>query len=186
MLALAIQSRVAAARFVGSRVTGWPTARPSGSRGPQEDINRPLLALVVRPLGSSPLSSKVLNKDRARHSTRVERVHSRARVSLRARAPFPLAVGNRGVWASVPPWYHRCHRCLLRDDSLRWQGRPFQGLVPYKLMRLPGFGVEGVAVDEKEKCCLADLSVPGAAVKSVCPVTAVLGSGSGISPCRRV
>ena len=38
-----------------------------------------------------------------------------------------------------------------------------------------------MAVDEKEKCCLADLYVPGAAVKSVCPVTAILDSGSGIS-----
>ena len=38
-----------------------------------------------------------------------------------------------------------------------------------------------MAVDEKEECCLADLSVPGAAVKSVCPVTAILDSVSGIS-----
>ena len=38
-----------------------------------------------------------------------------------------------------------------------------------------------MAVDEKTKCCLADLSVPGAIVKSVCPVTAILNSGSGIS-----
>ena len=44
-----------------------------------------------------------------------------------------------------------------------------------------GFRAEGVAVDEKEKCCLADLSVSGAAVKSVSPVTAVLDSGTGIS-----
>ena len=46
---------------------------------------------------------------------------------------------------------------------------------------LPGCRIEGVAVDEKEKCCLADLSVPGAAVKLVCPVTAILDSASGIS-----
>ena len=38
-----------------------------------------------------------------------------------------------------------------------------------------------MAVDEKEKCCLANLSVPGAAVESVCPVTAILNSGYGIS-----
>ena len=38
-----------------------------------------------------------------------------------------------------------------------------------------------MAVDEKEKCCLADLSVLGAAVKLVCPVTAILDSASGIS-----
>ena len=44
-----------------------------------------------------------------------------------------------------------------------------------------GFRAEGVAVDEKETCCLADLSVLGAAVKSVCPVAATLDSGSGIS-----
>ena len=44
-----------------------------------------------------------------------------------------------------------------------------------------GFRAEGVAVDEEEKCCLADLSVPGAAVESVCPVTAILDLGSCIS-----
>ena len=38
-----------------------------------------------------------------------------------------------------------------------------------------------MAVDEKEKCCLADLSVPGAAVKSVCSATEILDSRSGIS-----
>ena len=38
-----------------------------------------------------------------------------------------------------------------------------------------------MAVDEKEKCCLTNLSVDGAAVKSVCPVTATLDSGSGIT-----
>ena len=38
-----------------------------------------------------------------------------------------------------------------------------------------------MAVNKKEKCCLKDLSVPGAAVESVCPVTANLDSGSGIS-----
>ena len=41
---------------------------------------------------------------------------------------------------------------------------------------LLNFGLEGVAVDEKEEFCLADLSVPEAAVKSVCPVTAILDS----------
>ena len=43
------------------------------------------------------------------------------------------------------------------------------------------FRAEVVAVDEKEKCCLADLFVPGASVESVCPATAVLDSRSGIS-----
>ena len=38
-----------------------------------------------------------------------------------------------------------------------------------------------MAVDEKEKCCLAILSVSGAAVKSMCRVTTILDSGSGIS-----
>ena len=97
MLALAIRSRVAAAGTAGRRVTGWPTTRPSGSWGPQEDSNRPLLSLLVRPLGSSPLSGKVVSKDQARHATRVERVHSRARVRLRPRAPFSRAMGNRRV-----------------------------------------------------------------------------------------
>ena len=44
-----------------------------------------------------------------------------------------------------------------------------------------GFRAEDVAFDEKKKCFLADLAVPGAAVISVCPVTAILDSGSGIS-----
>ena len=35
--------------------------------GHQEDINSLLLGLVVRHLGSSPLSSKILCKERARH-----------------------------------------------------------------------------------------------------------------------
>ena len=47
--------------------------------------------------------------------------------------------------------------------------------------KVTGFRAEGEAVDEKEKCCLADLSVSGAAVESVCPATAILDSGSGIS-----
>ena len=38
-----------------------------------------------------------------------------------------------------------------------------------------------MAVDKKEKCCSADMSVPGAAFKSACLVTAMLDSGSGIS-----
>ena len=49
--------------------TGWPNARPSGNEDPQEDSNRPLLSLVVEPLGSSLLSTKVLSKERARHPT---------------------------------------------------------------------------------------------------------------------
>ena len=35
--------------------------------------------------------------------------------------------------------------------------------------------------DEKEKGCLADLSIPGTAVKLVCPVTTTLDSASGIT-----
>ena len=56
MLVLAIRSHVAVAGITGGMVTGRPTARPSGSRGLQGDSNRPLLSLVVRPMGSSPLS----------------------------------------------------------------------------------------------------------------------------------
>ena len=37
-----------------------------------------------------------------------------------------------------------------------------------------------MSVDEKERCCLADLSFPRAAVESVCPVSAILDSRSGI------
>ena len=61
------------------------------------------------------------------------------------------------VGASVPAW-----RALQIDEVTR-------------------FWAEGEVVDEKEKCCLSDLSVPGAAVKAVCPVTAILYSESGIS-----
>ena len=73
-------------------------------------------------------------------------------------------------------------------SSVPSQGRqPLEAGAPVPAWRalqtneVTGFRAEGVAVDEKEKCCLADLSVSGAAVKSVCPVTAVLDSGSGIS-----
>ena len=59
--------------------------------------------------------------------------------------------------ASVPAW-----RALQIDEVTR-------------------FRAEGEVVDEKDKCCLSDLSVPGAAVKAVCPVTAISYSGSGIS-----
>ena len=43
------------------------------------------------------------------------------------------------------------------------------------------FRAERLAINDKAKCCLVDLYVPGAAVKSVCPVIAILDSGSGIS-----
>ena len=39
------------------------------------------------------------------------------------------------------------------------------------------FRAEGVTVDEKNKSCLADLSIPGAAVKLVCPSDCDLGLG---------
>ena len=97
VLARAIRRRVVAVGAMGRRVTGWPSARLSGTRGPQEDNNRPLLGLVVRPLSSSPFSSKVLSKDQARHPMGVERVHSRARIPLRPRAPFSRAMDNRRV-----------------------------------------------------------------------------------------
>ena len=44
-----------------------------------------------------------------------------------------------------------------------------------------GFRAEGVANDEKDKCSLANLAVSRDTVKSVCPVTVILDSGSGIS-----
>ena len=87
-LALAIQSCVAVAGTTRSKVTGWPTARPSERRCPLGDSNRPLLSLV--PLGSSPLSNRVLRKERARQPTRVKRGHSRVRVRLCSCAPFSL------------------------------------------------------------------------------------------------
>ena len=43
------------------------------------------------------------------------------------------------------------------------------------------FRAEGMAVDEKQKCCLADSPVPRHAVESVFPMKSILDSGSGIS-----
>ena len=60
-----------------------------------------------------------------------------------------------GAGAPVPAW-----RALQTDE-------------------VTGFRAEGVASDEKEKCCLADLSIPGSSVKSVGPGTAILNSMSG-------
>ena len=73
---------------------------------------------------------------------RMKRVHSKARVPLRQRAPFSRTMGNRRVWTSIPPRCHQCHRCLPRDDSPWRQRCPFQRGVPYKPMRLPGFGLK--------------------------------------------
>ena len=140
MLALVTRSHVAAAGTAGRRVTGELTPRPSGCRGHQRDINRSLLGVVVQLPSNCPLSDKVLSKDRARHPTRVERVHSRARVRLRPCASFSLVMGNKRVWTSEPPWSHRFHLCLPSESSLRRQGQSFQHGVPYKLMRLPGLG----------------------------------------------
>ena len=61
-----------------------------------------------------------------------------------------------GAGAPVPSW------CALQTDEVN------------------GFLTEGVAVDGKDKCCLADLSFPRAAIKSVCPVTTSLDSASSI------
>ena len=67
----------------GHRIADCATKRKSGLQGYS---NRPLLSLVVRPLGSSPLSSKVLSKEQARHPTRMERVHSKRRAYIYAHA----------------------------------------------------------------------------------------------------
>ena len=73
-------------------------------------------------------------------------------------------------------------------SSLPSQGRqPLEAGAPVPAWRalhtddVTGFRAEGVAVDDKNKCCLADLSVPGIAVESLYPVTAILDSGFGIS-----
>ena len=60
-------------------------------------------------------------------------------------------------------------------------GAPVPAWRALQINEVTGFRAEGVAIDEKKKCCLADLSVPGAGVKSMCPVTAILDSGFGIS-----
>lgn len=36
-------------------------------------------------------------------------------------------------------------------------------------------------IDSKQRCCLADSSAPGSAANNVCPATAVLDSGAGIT-----
>ena len=59
-------------------------------------------------------------------------------------------------------------------------GAPILACRVLQIDEVNDFWAESVAVDEKEKFCLADLSVPRAAVKPVCPVTAILDSGSGI------
>ena len=103
-------------------------------------------------------------------------VRSRIRGRLRRHAPSFLAMDISAT--AVPPVSSVPSQ---ENDSLRRQGHPFQRDVLYKLLGLPGFGTEGVDVDEKEKCFLADLSVARAAVKSVSPVTVILVSRSGIS-----
>ena len=89
-------------------------------------------------------------------------MYSRERVPLSPRAPFPRAMGNRRVWTSVLPVHPAWHAIRLTDE-------------------VTGLSIEGAAVDEKYKCYLVDLSVPGGAVMSVCPATAILNSGSSIS-----
>ena len=44
-----------------------------------------------------------------------------------------------------------------------------------------GFRAEGLDVGEKDNGCLADSSVSAATVESLCPMTAILDSGSGMS-----
>ena len=92
-------------------------------------------------MGSSPLSSKVSSKDRACHPTRVKK--------CTAGCAFPFAHARRFLerWATGESGRH-CH-CgatgvigAFGDDSLCRQGHPFQRGVPYKLMRLPGFGLK--------------------------------------------
>ena len=43
------------------------------------------------------------------------KMHNRARVCLRLRAPFSRAMGNSSVWTAVALWCNRCHRCFPRD-----------------------------------------------------------------------
>ena len=130
MLALASQSRESAARLRkgGSQDSRLHDQVKVGA--PRRTAIGPLLSLVVRSLGNSPLSSKVLRKDRARYPIRMERIHSRARVPFRPCARFFRATGGFG------------HQCLSRDDSIRRQGRSFQRGVPYKLMRFTRFRAE--------------------------------------------
>lgn len=45
----------------------------------------------------------------------------------------------------------------------------------------PGFGAKEVTVDEQERYCLVDLSVPGTQVMTVGPVTVTLDSGSAFT-----
>ena len=61
---------------------------------------------------------------RVRHLTRAERVRS------------------RGHARRIFEWCRRCDRCLPRDDSFRNLERSFQRGVPYKLVRIPGFGLK--------------------------------------------
>ena len=125
-------------------------------------------------------SSKVLSKDRTWHPrewkgckegrafpyARARRFSSDGQqedldISTTVMSPVPSVLSQRRQppEAGVP---FSAWRVLQTDDVIR-------------------FRAEGVAFDEKEKCCLADLSAPRATVKLVCSVTAILDSRSGIS-----
>ena len=46
---------------------------------------------------------------------------------------------------------------------------------------VPGFLLRGLVADNKNRWCLADLSVPSGGAKGVCPVTTIVDSGAGIT-----
>ena len=47
--------------------------------------------------------------------------------------------------------------------------------------RVPRLEAEGLDVSMRDKWCLADLSVPGEVIQTVCPVKAILDTGSGVT-----
>ena len=135
---------------------------------------------MVRPLGNSSLSSNFKQGAGPASHASGKGAQQGARSFTPTRAVFSSDGQQEGLdirATVVPP-----------VSSVPSQGRqPPEAVEPLPAWRtvqtdeVTGFRAEGMAVDEKEKGSLANLSVPGTAVKSVCPVTAILDSGSGIS-----
>ncbi|CAM9167047.1 unnamed protein product [Sphacelaria rigidula] len=62
----------------------------------------------------------------------------------------------------------------------RWTSEAVSSWRSLKPGEVSGFQSEGIRVEKEERWCLADLSVLRAGAQTVCPVEAILNSGSGI------
>ena len=147
MHVLVIRNHVAVAGTAGRRITGWSTARPSGSRVLQAGVQQ---QATNQPGGviSGQQSSKRFKQGAGQASYASGKgAQQGARSLTPTRADFSSNGHQEALlWTSLPPWCCWCHRCLPRNDSLQRQGRPSQRGVPHKLTRLPGFGLKVVFV----------------------------------------